>query len=201
MGDSNLLPPSTGALTPATPSGLTPNTRSEAEAALTLNSTTQTDSAAPTTALTQNNEDEAVKAYRRPLAPIRTSTNNYERALQDFQSQHSASSNLSSDTISPVISSRLVAEPQSFSESQSSAEIASMFPGPGQGVVPKGSGVGSGQTEAVKRARPTGLTLGKLGRQQSWSEQDYKHLLNAKLMGEVVEGDAAGYDSGPGEKK
>lgn len=44
---SALLPPSDGNFVPLTPSCLTPNAHSEAEAALRHNSTAQTDSAAP----------------------------------------------------------------------------------------------------------------------------------------------------------
>ena len=52
--------------------------------------------------------------------------------------------------------------------------------------------------DAVKKARNRGLSLGQLGRQQSWNEQDMKHMLQGRLM-DHVDG-TAGYDSGP-EKK
>lgn len=62
-------------------------------------------------------------------------------------------------------------------------------------------GIGAGQAEALKRARPTGLSLGHLARQQSWSEQDMKHVYSQSLM--VVDGataEDAGYSSaGPVE--
>lgn len=72
------------------------------------------------------------------------------------------------------------------------------FPPPGQGVVPSYEGIGSGQAEAVRKARNRGLSLGQLGRAPSWNEQDMKHMLQGRLM-EQVDG-AAGYDSGT-EKK
>lgn len=72
------------------------------------------------------------------------------------------------------------------------------FPPPGQGVVPSYAGISSGQAEVVKKTRNRGLSLGQLGKQQSWNEQDMKHVLQGRLM-EQVDG-AAGYDSGP-EKK
>lgn len=212
MGDAQptLLPPSSGTFTPATPSGLTPNTRSEAEAALTHNITTQTDSAAPTTPLptgahnmypymgagggnTLEGEadgvDEAQRAYRRPAGPLRTSSTHYEAALREARKQSSASSNLSADT-SPTSPTNILGEGKVASPITSTIP----FPPPGQGVVPLHSGVGAGQTEAVKKARPHGLSLGHLGRQPSWSEQDMKHIYTAGLMAKV-EGDA-GYASG-----
>lgn len=67
------------------------------------------------------------------------------------------------------------------------------FPPPGKGVVPSYEGIGSGQAEAVKKARNRGLSLGKLGRAPSWNEQDMKHMLQGQLM-EQVDG-ASGYDS------
>ena len=67
--------------------------------------------------------------------------------------------------------------------------------------MPPKTGIGAGQAEAVRRARPTGLSLGHLGRQQSWSEQDMKHVYSQRLM--VADGAIAedpGYSSaGPGE--
>lgn len=71
-----------------------------------------------------------------------------------------------------------------------------------QGVVPLHTGIGAGQAEAVKRVRPTGLSLGDLGRQQSWSEQDMKHVYSQKLMA-GGEGGAAdqGYSSAAEQKR
>ncbi|KAF2122391.1 hypothetical protein BDV96DRAFT_618633 [Lophiotrema nucula] len=205
MGDrSELLPPSTGTFGSATPSGLTPNTRSEAEAALTLNTIAQTDSAAPTTPLARvenmnphdqdDTVDEAVKAYRRPAGPIRTSSANYEKALEAFRKQSSAS------TASTDHSHDARASTENVSGAPTVASPTSTvpFPPPGQGVVPLHTGVGTGQAEVIKKARPSGLSLGQLGRQQSWNEQDFKHIRSASLMGEVT-GDA-GYGSGS-EKK
>ncbi|PSN70719.1 hypothetical protein BS50DRAFT_485741 [Corynespora cassiicola Philippines] len=190
MGDArpSLLPPSRGSFTPATPSGLTPNTRSEAEAALTLNSVSQTDSAAPTTPLAPGTAyiiSEAQRAYRRPPGPLRTSSTNYEQALKKAHEEVSASSDLSADTKSPV---NLVGGPVG------SPTASVPFPPPGQGVVPLHSGVGMQQAEALKRAKPRGMSLGSLARQQSWNEQDMRHVYTAALMGEV-KGDA-GYSSG-----
>jgi len=215
MGEAQptLLPPNWGTLTPATPSGLTPNTRSEAEAALTHNITTQTDSAAPTTPLPASHTNmypgmgaeggnamdgeaddratEAQKAYRRPPGLIRTSSANYAHALQQARKQSSASSELDPDTQAhdENITGTMTASP---------ASTALPFPLPGQGVVPLHTGVGSGQTEVVKKAKPSGLSLGQLMRQQSFSEQDMKHLLQGRLMS-PVKGDA-GYDSGTEER-
>jgi len=197
MGDNLELPPSTGTFTPGTPSGLTPNTRSEAEAALTLNSIAQTDSAAPTTPLTSSENmppmgeesmTEAQKAWRKPAGPIRTSSTNYVTALAEAHKDPSLSSVLSSDSMSASgrsITGETVASPTSTG--------TAAFPPPGQGVVPLHTGVGTGQAEAIKRAKPTGLSLGALGRQQSWNAQDLKHVYSANLMVPVKD---AGYESG-----
>jgi len=193
MGDTQdtLQLPSRTAFPPATPSGLTPNTRSEAEAALTHNISAQTDSAAPTTPLPENAfnfETEAQKAYRRPMGPIRTSSTNYENALREAHKQSSASSELSTDTAVPVdgaTDGETVGSPLSSSVP---------FPPPGQGVVPLHTGVGVGQTEP-KRTRPRGLSLAALARQQSFNGQDMKHVLQAPLMTEA-DGQEAGYGTG-----
>ncbi|KAF2467350.1 uncharacterized protein BDR25DRAFT_336100 [Lindgomyces ingoldianus] len=206
---SSFLPLSQGTFTPATPSGLTPNTRSEAEAALTHNSSAQTDSAAPIPAHppdenasvevgpsgsnTQASDlddgiEDAKKAYRRPPGPIRTSSKNYENALREAHKNASASSNLPMDTVAENITGVRTSSP---------ASTIMPFPPPGQGVVPLLSGVGSGQANAVKRVVPTGLSLGNLGRSQSWNEQDMKHVFSANLMVEV-QGDP-GYASGAEE--
>lgn len=203
--DDSLLPPSRGDFAP-TPSGLTPNTRSEAEAALTLNSSLQTESAAPTTPLPSysgnmqsfmgvggGNEnvdgtDEAQKAYSKPPGPLRTSSTNYEKALLEARKQSSASSDLISPTTSNdptnIIDENKVASPTATTP----------FPAPGQGVVPLNPMVPKGQGEAVKRAKPTGMTLGELGRQPSFNQQDFKHLHASGLM--VPPKPDAGYDSG-----
>jgi len=177
---SNLLPPSDGQFDIATPSGLTPGTRSEAEAAFELNATTQTDSAAPDPTLS-----EAQHAYRRP-GLRQTSSYNYETALRRAQ-QSSVSSDLSTDTVDT---------PETVTSPQSGTVP---FPQPGQGVVPLNYGhVGAGQGEAIKKTRSRGLSLGNLARQQSWSEQDFKHIYNAKLAEETKPD--AGYGSGAGSR-
>ncbi|KAF2817030.1 uncharacterized protein BDZ99DRAFT_456828 [Mytilinidion resinicola] len=186
----------------STPSQLTPNTRSEAEAALTANSQAQTDSAAPTTPLqdaaarfealagtkseymaastdsgvgkTLNEKeaaiDEAKLAYRR--TPARTSSSNYAEALVGAG-------------MSPAPhTSTVYEEPGSMSPDS----IAAM-----KGVVPLKTGVGEGQAEAVKRARPAGLKLGDLGRKQSWSPEDFKHVYSERLM--VKGNEDPGYSS------
>ncbi|KAF2503201.1 hypothetical protein BU16DRAFT_533464 [Lophium mytilinum] len=187
-----------------TPSQLTPNTRSEAEAALTANSQAQTDSAAPTTPLpdaaarfeaihalaasksgymaastdgagekTQGRDgadDEAKLAYRR--APARTSSSNYAEALVGAG-------------MSPVPhTSAVYEEPGRMSPDSIAA---------GKGVVPLKTGVGEGQAEAVKRAKPVGLKLGDLGRKQSWSPEDFKHVYSERLM--VKGNEDPGYSS------
>jgi len=222
MGDSastSLL--STRSAVSSTPSQLTPNTRSEAEAALTANSTAQTDSAAPTTPLSDaaaarfeahlagnlgvsrymaapldgagagtldgagagtldgagvgtldsagagKAVDEAKLVYRRLPNPTRTSTSNYAEALR-------ASSGISPvETAAPAA----VVEPRST--------ISTVTISPTQGVVPLNPtnvGVGAGQAEALRRARPMGLSLGNLARKQSWNEQDFKHVNSERLM-------------------
>lgn len=196
MGDTQdtLQLPTRGAFPPSTPSGLTPNTRSEAEAALTHNIAAQTDSAAPTTPLHENtqpsmdadNVTEAQQAYRRPFGPICTSSTNYEMALHEAHNQASASSNLSSDTSVPAdaITDR----------SNVDSPLSSMtpFPPPGQGVVPLHTGVGNRQ---AKKTRPRGLSLAALAKQQSWNDQDMKRVLQGPLM-TSVDGKEAGYGTG-----
>ncbi|CAO2653400.1 Nn.00g028110.m01.CDS01 [Neocucurbitaria sp. VM-36] len=192
---SNLLPPSDGSFGgfgPITPSGLTPNTRSEAEAALTHNSTAQTDSAAPDPTLVPKGDyygtsadgtTEAQKAYRRP-GVARTSSANYELALKRAQ-QASVSSNMSTDTsASDSITGDTVASPPSSS---------SPFPPPGRGVVPLNYGVGASPTDPIKKTRSRGLSLSGLAQQQGWSEQEYKRIYNAELMEKPK--DEAGYNS------
>ena len=177
-----------------TPSQLTPNTRSEAEAALSANSTQQTDSAAPTTPLptsssaavhlpstsSDNAFDAARAAYRHPPNATRTSTSNYAAALA------AATSTSPTSTASPI---------SPLTSASTSA------PATAHGVVPPKTGIGAGQAEAVRRARPTGLSLGHLGRQQSWSEQDMKHVYSQQLMvPDSAIAEDAGYSSaGPGE--
>jgi hypothetical protein len=163
---------------PGTPSGLTPNTRSEAEAALTLNSTIQTESAAPTTPLPINNimawdgtkdyeenMTEAQKAWRKPAGLVRTSSTNYATALAEAQKEPSLQSVLSNDSVTEsgrdITGAETVASPISTT--------TSAFPPPGQGVVPLHTGVGTGQAQAINRAKPSGLSLGTLARQQSWN--------------------------------
>jgi hypothetical protein len=211
MGDNSAQPPflSTRSTIPShapfdggTPSQLTPNTRSEAEAALSANSTQQTDSAAPTTPLPTSSSatahlpstdsdsalDAARAAYRGPPNPIRTSTSNYAAALAAATSSPTSATS----PVSPLASA-----------SASAAAAATVLPASplpvdaAHGVVPL-TGIGAGQAEAVRRAEPTGLSLGHLGRQQSWSEQDMKHVYSQRLMVPAVED--AGYSSaGPGE--
>lgn len=133
---------------------------------------------------------EAQKAYRRPGIP-RTSSYNYENALRRAQ-QSSVSSDLSTstETTENVTGAGVVASP-------SSSTVP--FPPPGQGVVPLNYGhVGAGQMDTVKKTRSRGLSLGNLARQQSWSEEDFKHICSAKLMEEPK--NDGGYGSGA-EKK
>jgi hypothetical protein len=180
---SNLMPPSDGAFGIATPSGLTPGTRSEAEEVFSLNATAQTDSAAP-------DPTEAQKAYRRPSIP-RTSSYNYENALRRAQ-QESVSSDLSTTTElnENIAGAGTVASP-------SSSTVP--FPPAGQGVVPLNYGqVGAVSTDSIKKTRSRGLSLGTLARQQSWSEEDFKRQYAEKLVEDTKPN--AGYGTGA-EKK
>ncbi|CAI6235068.1 unnamed protein product [Periconia digitata] len=166
---TNLLLPTNTLAGAITPSGLTPTTRSEAEAALTHNTSTQTDSAAPPFSTTSTNP--------RRTNLIRASSTHYEAALQEAHDQASASSDLSLS--SPTLPS------------------TADFPAPGEGVVPRHAGVsvGGGQAEMVRKAKPLGLSLEALGRGPSWSGQDYKRVLQGPLMGELREDEAVGYES------
>lgn len=171
-----LAPPSDGSfLGSPTPSGLTPNARSEAEAAFTHNTTTQTDSAAPDPdSVVGDGSSEAQKAYRRP-GVARTSSTNYEDALRRAQ-QASVSSNMSADSEVPDnITGGTVASPTSSTMP---------FP-PGQGVVPLNYGsVGVSPSDPIKKTRSRGLSLSGLAQQQGWNEQDYKRVYNSGLMDE-----------------
>ena len=179
---SSLGPPHSDTFGNPTPSGLTPGTRSEAEAIFFQNATKQTESAAPDPSLAT---DEARAAYRRP-AVVRASSANYERALKMAHAQSSASSDLATHEESPdsITGGATVASPPQ----------SSPFPAPGQGVVPDYSAVGLAQSDSLKKSRSRGLSLGALAQQQSWNEQDYKRLYNADLMNEVKKN--PGYDSG-----
>lgn len=184
-----LLPPSDGDIGVRTPSGLTPETRSEAEAALTLNSIAQTDSAAPDPALlADDNISEAQKAYRRP-GVARTSSTNYEKALKRAQ-EVSASSNMSTNTdgADNITGAEVTASP---------ASSTIPFPPPGQGVVPLNYGtVGATQGDAIKKTRSRGLSLSSLAQQQGWNEQDFRRVYSSDLLEEPNENEA-GYSSGP----
>jgi hypothetical protein len=183
----SLMPPTEGSFLSSgtfTPAGLTPNTRSQAEDALTQNSLAQTDSAAPDPRLlplmgagggnapasTEDGSSEAHKAYRRP-GVVRASSTNYENALKRAQ-QASVSSDLSVNSEAPDN----LASPSS---------ATSPFPPPGQGVVPLNYNSPPVGVDSIKKTRSRGLSLSGLAQQQGWSEQDYKPK------------SAAGYGSGP----
>ena len=203
--ETSLLPPSDGAFAIGTPSGLTPNTRSEAEAALTLNSTTQTDSAAPDPTLrasagasesveygtSEDGTTEAQKAYRRP-GVVRTSSMNYELALKRAK-QDSVSSNMSTDsTGANTITGDTVASP---------ASTTVPFPPPGQGVVPLNYGsVGAGPSDIIKKTRSRGLSLSGLAQQQGWNEQDFRRVYSVDLPDEMSKNEA-GYSTGQAAKE
>lgn len=184
---SSLGLPQCDAFGDPTPSGLTPSTRSEAEAIFFQNATKQTESAAPDPSSIAT--DEAQAAYHRP-GVIRASSANYERALKMAHAQSSASSELATNGETPE---NITGSTQVASPSQSS-----LLPASGQGVVPDYSAVGPTRGDSLKKSRSRGLSLGALAQQQSWNEQDYKRLYNADLMSEVKGN--PGYDSGA-EKK
>lgn len=183
MSNSLGLPPSDTEFADPTPSGLTPNTRSQVEDAFFQNTLKQTDSAAPDP---NSANDEARAAYRRP-GVVRASSHNYERALKMAHAQNSISSELSTHSESPDNGQTVMSPSQS-----------SPFPPPGQGVVPDYSAVGLAQGDSHKKSRSRGLSLGALAQQQTWSEQDYKRLYNADLVSEVKKD--AGYASGTENK-
>jgi hypothetical protein len=135
--------------------------------------------------------DEAQKAYSRP-GPIRTSSANYEKALREARKQSSASSSTLSPTASTdstsILDENKVASP---------VTTTTPFPAPGQGVVPLNPPIGKGQSDVIKKAKPTGMTLGTLGRQPSFKEQDIKHVYASNLMVPVK--DDPGYNSGTEE--
>ncbi|KAI8941842.1 hypothetical protein NX059_003041 [Plenodomus lindquistii] len=187
---SPLLAPSDGPDGSIASPALTPNTRTEAEAALTLNSITQTDAAGPDPSLlADDGSSEAQKAYRRP-GVLRTSSANYENALRRAQ-QASVSSNMSADSgSSGNFDTETVASPTSST---------APFPPPGQGVVPLHYGaVGAASGDSLKKTRSRGLSLSGLAQRQGWSEQDYKRVYNSDLIAEPKEN--AGYGSGAGSK-
>ncbi|OCK74162.1 hypothetical protein K432DRAFT_430190 [Lepidopterella palustris CBS 459.81] len=246
----------------STPSQLTPNTRSEAEAALAANALQQTDSAAPTTSLLNTDaeavagagvgssgwpgsvvpggagekagtgkngdEDQAKAAYRRPLYQTRTSSSNYAAALMEAARRSGVvvgpgsdntnttpanatngagalSISTASDTTTPSNITNAIGalsmSPSSISTSSPLATTTSPlatenenFPPP---IAPPNTSIGMGQWEVVNKVRPTGLSLGSLGRQPSWNEQDMKHVYSQPWIGNIreSEGDTAGYSS------
>lgn len=135
------------------------------------------------------NMNEAQRAWRKPAGLIHTSSKNYEQALKESHQKPSLESVLSSDTMTEsgrdITGAEMVASP--------SSNTTAAFPAPGQGVVPLHTSVGAMQAKTIERAKPTGLSLGALGRQQSWNAQDLKHVHSANLM-EPVKSDA-GYAS------
>ncbi|KAF1976557.1 hypothetical protein BU23DRAFT_551504 [Bimuria novae-zelandiae CBS 107.79] len=178
---NSLLPPRTqDAFSTPTPSGLTPNTRQEAEFVFEANAMAQTDAAAPA----KEDLSEAQRAYRRPDGPVRASSTKYESALRAARGQESAPSDLVDETTTDTPG-----------EVTSSSTLPFALPPPGQGVVPNYDAINSGQTDAVKKERNRGLSLSQLGRQQSWNEQDMKHMLQGPLM-ERADGAVPGYESG-----
>jgi hypothetical protein len=153
---------------------------------------------------------EAQRSYRRPAGPVRTSSTNYEKALLEARKQSSVSSDLSLETTrtndsatggtsgANTNTTSGIASPTSSTPFPPALDLDSIDPK--QGVVPLNPGIGHGQQEAIKKARGRGLSLGMLGRQQSWNEQDMKHVYSAGWMGEVKgEGVATGYESGRAE--
>lgn len=185
MSSSLSLPSPDAGFGDPTPSGLTPNTRSQVEEAFFQNTLKQTDSAAPDP---ETITDEARAAYRRP-GVVRASSANYERALKMLHAQNSVSSDLSANTepLDDVTNTATVASPSQ-----------SLFPQPGQGVVPDYGAVSSQQSDTVKKSRSRGFSLGALAQQQTWNEQDYKRLYNADLMSDTKKDD--GYGSGSENK-
>jgi hypothetical protein len=203
----SLMPPTEGSFLSSgtfTPSGLTPNTRLQAEDALTQNSLAQTDSAAPDPRLlplmgagggnvaagTDDGPSEAHKAYRRP-GVARASSTNYEEALKRAK-QASVSSDFSVDSVPDNVTTEgTVASP---------VLATAPFPPPGQGVVPLNynspGGVGVARGDSIKKTRSRGLSLSGLAQQQGWSEQDYKRVYSADLLQEEPK-NTDGYRSGP----
>ncbi|KAH9870871.1 hypothetical protein J1614_006443 [Plenodomus biglobosus] len=188
----SLLTPSDGSYGPLTPSGLTPNTRTEAEAALTLNSITQTDAAGPDpTLLAEGDTSEAQKAYRRRPGLPRTSSTNYETALKRAQQASVPSDTSAHSDISGHVAGETVASP---------SLSATPFPPPGQGVVPLNYGaLVAAPSDSIKKTRSRELSLSGLAQQQGWSEQDYKRVYNSDLVTEPKEN--AGYGSGSDSKR
>lgn len=187
MSSSLGLPKSEVAFADPTPSGLTPSTRSEAEAIFFQNATKMTESAAPDSSFVH---DEARAAYRRP-GVVRASSANYERALKLAHGQNSASSDLgaNAETSGNITNDGTIASPAQ----------SSPFPAPGQGVVPDYNAVGVSRGDSLKKSRSRGLSLGALAQQQSWTQEDLKRLYNADLMGEVQKD--TGYGSGAETKR
>jgi len=183
-----------------TPSQLTPNTRSEAEAALTANSAAQTDSAAPTTPL-----PDAAARFEATYA-LAGRGRGFMTANTDGGGAENPNGAASAVDEAKLAYRRPPNPTRTGSSNYAEALRASAEPGtmlpeaiiPEKGVVPLKTGVGEGQAEAVKRVRPTGLSLGDLGRKQSWSTQDFKHIHSERLMAKG-EGDA-GYSSAAEER-
>lgn len=186
MNTSLSLPSLDAGFGDPTPSGLTPNTRSQVEEAFFQNTLKQTDSAAPDPSTVT---DEARVAYRRP-GVVRASSANYERALKMLHAQNSVSSELPAHAESP--------DNVTNEASVTSASQSSTLPPPGHGVVPDYGAVSLQQGDTVKKSRSRGFSLGALAQQQTWNEQDYKRLYNADLMSEVKNDN--GYGSGTENK-
>lgn len=164
-----------------TPSLLTPNTRSEAEAAFASNTALQTDSAAPTTPgieaeklarlVAQDGDIGDVEAGRRPV-PQRRTTNNYIDAMvasAGGPETGGTAGNTEEESKSPAPASVPTAGGEGKAESAASG-VASDIVGTGEKM-------------------PKAFT-----RQQSWNQQDLKREwhLKQKLM---EKGDDVGYDS------
>ncbi|KAF2837213.1 hypothetical protein M501DRAFT_1018124 [Patellaria atrata CBS 101060] len=223
MSDQSRLGPSRTESFLPTPSGLTPNTRTEAEAAFTANAEYQTESAAPTTPLVDGTSDgiqsprtitstkpplPSPSTTRRPPIPTRSGSNYLDAAArytEDTGESTAAFTGPGGDVdpvlvpgIAPGLSTALPTQSTTDLPSRSGGAVPSLPTGPDGAVSPPMSPVGASGGSLRRDSKPS---LAQLGRQGSWNSQDLKRqLMGGMLRDEGQESNEgslgkAGYES------
>jgi hypothetical protein len=184
---------------------LTPNTRSEAEAALSANSAFQTDAAAPTTPLVP------APVFKPASAATEASSTGVESPELQQQQLPAADeggrrgslgqrppvpTRSSSNYLNALGASGSVDPAEALVEEDAATAASANAPSATKEVADRTVGASSAEDDAVGEAEtsPTGWRP-RTDRKQSWSHQDMRRMMQEKLMGTApAEGDM-GYDS------
>lgn len=192
---------SASGLDPLTPSMLTPNTRSEAEAALSANTAIQTDAAGPTTPTTPKDiSDPAPTAAEEvvttgPDSPVQRQLPSADQGgrRQSLGMRPPIPTRSSSNYINALEASGGGGDPAQHAAVEDAEEAAAATTGVDgpAGERRDGDATAEAVTEAVTETagwRP------KTDRKMSWSHQDMRRMMQESLMEKTREGDM-GYDS------